>query len=434
MDDGNSLVSEDIGLDICDKVDQGVDIEEEAVEKNPRARSGLLGWLGISKRPATNSVSVDQSDGKDKRKRDSDGDLDEPKTKKKAPGKPLGTSRAAVRARNARQAVKAGTFVLNHRSDRTWRAKCLALDPEAKFIGDTADRVRCSRCHQVVAVKQSYDSTRFREHVDECETKRMKSINNQLKSTPSTSSVKMQIVQRKCPGLTDKWDKCIGPYLQRPGADGGGGRTLDDVALRFFSKKYNKLSKKDKAEVLKLQEEEFRWYLERKEGIVRASDCKKLVDVKGNEAPQPCGCCMGLLLIPAFGSALNKPLPKAENFKYTNSRYRDDTLLALYAKINGLQDLLDAAEAGDPFTRFTQGVASGRYTDEKLLSGLIQTIILRNERQIKGTGMQNFSYPPEWDQFLHVISIESPLAYRTLLQYLPGRTERSFRYIFYLDI
>lgn len=51
----------------------------------------------------------------------------------------------------------------------------------------------------------------------------------------------------------------------------------------------------------------------------------------------------------------------------------------------------------------------------------------KHDREARGVGMQNFKYTPAWDEFAHVLSIESPCAYRTLRSHFPALAERSFR-------
>lgn len=51
----------------------------------------------------------------------------------------------------------------------------------------------------------------------------------------------------------------------------------------------------------------------------------------------------------------------------------------------------------------------------------------KQNRVERGVGMQNFAYAPAWDEFSHVMSIQSPRAYKTLCDQFPAPAIRSFR-------
>lgn len=54
--------------------------------------------------------------------------------------------------------------------------------------------------------------------------------------------------------------------------------------------------------------------------------------------------------------------------------------------------------------------------------------MLKQDKEPRGVGMQNFKYAPAYDEFMHIIHIHSPRAYAFLRQHLPARSERSIRY------
>ena len=54
---------------------------------------------------------------------------------------------------------------------------------------------------------------------------------------------------------------------------------------------------------------------------------------------------------------------------------------------------------------------------------------MKQDREERGVGMQNFKYPPAWDEICNVLRIQSPQAYRTLTEKIPGRSQRNFRYV-----
>lgn len=78
--------------------------------------------------------------------------------------------------------------------------------------------------------------------------------------------------------------------------------------------------------------------------------------------------------------------------------------------------------------RYAQGALSGKY-DDKVFGGLVNTMVAKLDCDERGVGMQNFRYAPARDELCHTVKIQSPRAFRALKEYLPVRSERSFRYV-----
>lgn len=82
----------------------------------------------------------------------------------------------------------------------------------------------------------------------------------------------------------------------------------------------------------------------------------------------------------------------------------------LYYKTDRL--LQDAQST--PCIKFAKGVLPGKFKDLKVFLGLVEAIVSKMDREDQGVGMQNFSYPPAYDEFIHVVNIHSPRAHRFL--------------------
>lgn len=54
-------------------------------------------------------------------------------------------------------------------------------------------------------------------------------------------------------------------------------------------------------------------------------------------------------------------------------------------------------------------------------------MVSKLDRDERGVGLQNFHYPPAYDEFVHIVKIHSPRAHRYLSKHLPARTQRSYR-------
>ncbi|KAI0072552.1 hypothetical protein K474DRAFT_1559378, partial [Panus rudis PR-1116 ss-1] len=145
---------------------------------------------------------------------------------------------------------------------------------------------------------------------------------------------------------------------------------------------------------------------------------------------EACLVCKQVLFNKHFRRLAKRASPPKDRYKYVNHLYHDPALGEHFAKCLGLQDILNEDKHSkshlSPFVRYAQGVASGKYKDNRILAGLLQSVMIREEKLYRNVGMQNIHWPQEWDHFLHAIAIESPQAYRLLQRYLPARSQRSF--------
>lgn len=82
-----------------------------------------------------------------------------------------------------------------------------------------------------------------------------------------------------------------------------------------------------------------------------------------------------------------------------------------------------------PFARFAIAVGEGKYKDNKVFLGLVETMQLATERKLKGVGMQNFKYPLEFREWGSLLRMTSPRAYRNMAQHFRMETPRSIKYV-----
>lgn len=70
----------------------------------------------------------------------------------------------------------------------------------------------------------------------------------------------------------------------------------------------------------------------------------------------------------------------------------------------------------------------GQYDNNEVFTGLVDAMTIKTDREKRGVGMQNFPYPPAFDEFMHCMKIDgSSATYQMLRDYFVGRSQRSFR-------
>ncbi|KAJ7839111.1 hypothetical protein B0H14DRAFT_3458876 [Mycena olivaceomarginata] len=97
------------------------------------------------------------------------------------------------------------------------------------------------------------------------------------------------------------------------------------------------------------------------------------------------------------------------------------------ARYKGLEEVFNEDGTLGVFARFARGVGEGRYKDNQVLLGLVETMQLATERRIRGVGMQNFKYPPAFREWGALIRMCSPRTYRNIAQEFRMESEHSIK-------
>ncbi|GLB37775.1 hypothetical protein LshimejAT787_0408260 [Lyophyllum shimeji] len=232
-----------------------------------------------------------------------------------------------------------------------------------------------------------------------------------------------------CPGITEADDHRVPIYLRRTGVPGGGARSLKVIALELFGEVFSALGTEGKKQVWDAQVHEQKWRNDHARLRVFAAKCKHTVTV-ADWAPnraRPCDECRQVLKSNAFKNALRHPVPHAENYIYTNHRYRAPLLGEIFARTVGLQDIIaNSNPKNTPCIRYAKEVLAGNL-DNAVFNGLVEAMVTKYDKEARGVGLQNFKFSPAWDELCHILLIHSPRTYRALAEHLPTRSERSFR-------
>jgi hypothetical protein len=69
----------------------------------------------------------------------------------------------------------------------------------------------------------------------------------------------------------------------------------------------------------------------------------------------------------------------------------------------------------------------GKFQQDDVFAGLIEALILKQSREERGRGMQNFKYAPAYDEWMYILQMHSPSAYTFISKTLPTRSQRSIQ-------
>jgi hypothetical protein len=163
-------------------------------------------------------------------------------------------------------------------------------------------------------------------------------------SNASKRSKTTATVHSPCPGLTSNNHSLIASYLSRSSAEGGGGWSDGVIAMERFGKAFSELKDIQQQEVRQMQFHEHKWQNHHKDGRIYATDCKRTVTLTTPDGGiLPCPPCFALLKLNGFQSVLKKSTPTDSNYKYTNKRWRNPILGNIYARIQGVREIMESA-------------------------------------------------------------------------------------------
>jgi hypothetical protein len=278
---------------------------------------------------------------------------------------PTGISKSAQSSRETRDAAKRGEFVVNRAKEARWRKSMKEADPQVAFFKDDVSQATHFACGKTIRVKEPYDTTRFRKHVDGCKGDRKKSNASgrthsllDLLSTgkwggQSRKHEKTDEERVPCQGLSEVDNELIPVYLRRSTATGGGARSVTMIALERFRKKFRRLSKKEKDVVDDIQQLEHQWRNDHANLRIFATTCERWIEKDWTDRLRHCKKCHLLLSNGKFKVMLRKPVPEDENFIYVNKRFRNSVLGEQYARAKGLKNVIESAVRCKSFMHYT---------------------------------------------------------------------------------
>jgi hypothetical protein len=261
----------------------------------------------------------------------------------------VGMSLSATTARNLRAAVKAGTFQASAAKTEKFQKTCRGLDTDATFE-PTCMKVQCSTCKVWVGMQEPYNTSRFRMHTESpcspppppVNTIKNFFLQTATRPKPKEPVKRPQKISRPCPGLTASYDEQVGVYLDRTVATGGGARAVGHYSEELFKKPYSELKERQKQQVLTAQIHGRTWRNDTSPGIVAtfSTKCLATVEIDPGSAASPCDKCRIVHSSRSYQTAINKPMPKAENLRFVPNAHQNKHAGMLFARFQGLEALM----------------------------------------------------------------------------------------------
>ncbi|GLB42721.1 hypothetical protein LshimejAT787_1201700 [Lyophyllum shimeji] len=350
-----------------------------------------------------------------------------------------GESKSATWERARREKYQTRELEANPDSEQSFNDSILQLDKYA-YIADPM-HVRHMKCGRTLTMKAPYNTRYFRKHVTRCKGPAasaklpgggMQPIHVLFSKGTSAAGPK-----EPCPGLDETIYPDVAAYLERTGALGGGASSVTAIANEMYGKKFRNLSTARKDHVRMAQRHEWSWTNDHSSGRVIATKCTKVASAApaklktATEAASrllPCGQCLALLKNKRFKNATQVPQPPDSHYKYLNKQYRNKKLASLYGQCTGLRELIESKNQREsPFMRYAMGVFSGKHKVDDLFASLLQAVVLKQEKEELGVGMQGFQYSEKLMEWAEIMFTHSPRAYENAQEHLPLPNPRTLQ-------
>ncbi|KAJ7092781.1 hypothetical protein B0H15DRAFT_1020862 [Mycena belliarum] len=353
----------------------------------------------------------------------------------------VGLSASATTTRNQRTKIKNGTFKPSATKTKNFREKCRTLDSGATFEPNSKE-VQCSICKVWVKMKEPYNTSRFRDHAGApcappppparpVNTLDASNFFTRVAAARPKPKERPKKISAPCRGLTAIYDELVGIYLNRTAATGGGARAVGHYSQELFKKPFTELGESHKTQVLTAQMHGRTWKNDTSPGIIATFSVKCLgtvqVDPGSDPSLSPCHECVLVHTSRAYQNAIHKPEPESKNYRFVPHAHQNKTAGMLYARFQGLEELMSEENSHSLERRYINHVLNGDFKDDKLFNGIIEAKILGKTREIKGLGNQNFKHNEDVDAVFGLIHAISPRAYREIAKHIPLRTERSIK-------
>ncbi|KAF6765888.1 hypothetical protein DFP72DRAFT_996748 [Ephemerocybe angulata] len=358
--------------------------------------------------------------------RDAD-ESDEERQQKRIRTETGGESRSAIASKLNREKIKAGEYTPNQARYNNWKAKILGHDGSAEFGENSSYKKATSKARALddppaepEKVTKASSILNFFKPAPPPKKNATKEPKKHVPPPPPSTPPPLV----PCPGLTSLDDNRIPRYLQRTQAAGGGARALHIISQEVFGKSFSKLEDLDKKEqVLDIQYHERTWKNEHQKLRVYSTACEKQVVSGAPKRNRPCPGCATVLLSKKFQVALRK-LP-GTHFKFIPLRWQNTLIGELFLRCRELAGILDEDPKRSPLLKVARAFLDGRLEDKAVFKSILIAMATQIDKEERGVGLQNFKYPPAWEEMCQILRDISPQSYEALSKHIQMPTGRS---------
>ncbi|KAJ7764023.1 hypothetical protein DFH07DRAFT_770673 [Mycena maculata] len=299
-------------------------------------------------------------------------------------------------------------------------------DPNPGLDINNPKQVVCSRCKQPVQLQAVFFKPA------------------KTSSTPASKApqVKPAEFTKFCLGLTGAIHPRIDYYIENCPSTGAGARHINFYVKRLYEAARGivsitdpELSEKERTKAYQQQHLDRARRIETspQHSAVVATHCVVKFTVHSQrELDDPtlvCTPCETVYSSREFRNAINHNRDKTHaQMKCIPKIYSNPIQARLMAKYHGLEEFLGKRSDLNVFHRFAIAVAEGQFKNNQVFLGLVESTQLALERNVRGVGMQNFKYPPAFQEWCTLIHTLSPRTYRNMAQHFRVESERSIKY------
>lgn len=84
-----------------------------------------------------------------------------------------------------------------------------------------------------------------------------------------------------------------------------------------------------------------------------------------------------------------------------------------------------------PMVKIAQAYLEGKLDDKTIFKDIMFVMAAQLDREERGVGMQNFKYPPTWEEMCQILHDSSPQTYNYLAKHIRMPTDRNIQCVLF---
>lgn len=278
-----------------------------------------------------------------------------------------GQSASATTGRNLRALATAGVLEVSTMKWRNFSNKINDFSGSSRLDINDPSGVFCLTCESRVAMKEPYNTARWKAHLEKCKGPKKKVTKltafesfqplgpaEGCHSNIPPPAPPPPMIRKPCPGITKCFEPRVEQYLKAVESDGGGSKSVGYFSKEIFDKEYNALTKTEQNQVHAAVAHGRTWCNHYEKGVEAVfacgeNPCECFLEIEdGSEdllkSAAPCDNCILVHRSSIFQKALNKKRADSETKKFIPDTHVHSKLQIVYKQFKGLESLVTEAE------------------------------------------------------------------------------------------
>ncbi|KAE9389836.1 hypothetical protein BT96DRAFT_1002883 [Gymnopus androsaceus JB14] len=254
-----------------------------------------------------------------------------------------GQRASATAGRTLRRLATAGVLEVSTKKWNNFSRKISDIGGDSKLDLHDPNGVFCIDCQTRLAMKETYNTSRWKEHLNKCKPKHKARLLTDFESFEPLDAAQAAhappppcIIRQPCPGITKYFEPRIEQYLKDVESDGGRSKSVGYFSTQLFNRDYPSLSKPEQEQVRMAVAQGHAWrnHFEKDIEVVFAcgkAPCERFVEFQEGfknivKPYTPCSNCILVHHSADFQKALKKKQADSKTKKFIPDTHHQQNL------------------------------------------------------------------------------------------------------------